>query len=173
MLAVNQQVDIAGLAQRDLAVGHLCEQWSFEERDGNVVLFEKLVDAQLFADQVQHVLRIRNRLAFQTREKMTGNEIAATLAEVFVQQREQPVSLSGGEEIVPVELLLQETDASSSRRAMQESTHVRAIIRSSVFSVISDVSELNQDFIQRHPRRRHCICRDHDSAYRPLCSSNH
>jgi hypothetical protein len=38
----------------------VCEEWAFEERDRYTVFFEEFVDAKLFADKVQYVLRIRD-----------------------------------------------------------------------------------------------------------------
>ena len=52
---VDQQVDVARLSQRDLAICHLCENGPLKSATG-IVFFEKFVNAQLLADEVQHVL---------------------------------------------------------------------------------------------------------------------
>jgi len=38
----------------------LGEQRAFEDRDRDIVFFEELVDAKLFANEMQYVLRIRD-----------------------------------------------------------------------------------------------------------------
>ena len=87
MLTTDQNVDIAGLAHRDLTVGQLCKQWSFEKCYRNAMLFEKLVEVELFPDQIQHALRIRDRITFPDATERTGR-CRRLRSEVFMQQWE-------------------------------------------------------------------------------------
>jgi hypothetical protein len=55
-VAIDEQIDVAGLAQRHFAVSHLSEQRAFKDRNRDVVFFEELVDAKLFADEMENAL---------------------------------------------------------------------------------------------------------------------